>query len=206
MLHKYNKKVINKKTMKTKKIILAILLLSFFAACSSNKINETADEKKILKKRNNEMPMDMKERVEASNSGGIFSGGADKGTSAPFAANNVLWRATLESLDFVPLSSSDYPGGIIITDWYSDTQNSNESINKDSELLNVLKKDYSAPSMLIAGLAATTIEIANNTALAVPKWLKTAIPKVISQISPNAYVEKESILMPAMIKCFNKIK
>ena len=70
------------------------------------------------------MPMDMKERVEASNSGGIFSGGADKGTSAPFAANNVLWRATLESLDFVPLSSSDYPGGIIITDWYSSSTSS----------------------------------------------------------------------------------
>ena len=39
-----------------------------------------------------------------------------------------MWRATIEILDFVPLSSADYGGGIVITDWYNDTQNQNESI------------------------------------------------------------------------------
>ena len=38
-----------------------------------------------------------------------------------------MWRASLETLDFLPLSTVDYSGGLIITDWYSD-QNSNESI------------------------------------------------------------------------------
>ena len=67
---------------------------------------------------------------------------------------------------------------------------SKESITQNAEILDVLKRDYSAPSMLIAGLSATTIDTANFLALAVPKWLKTAIPKVISEISPNAYIEK----------------
>ena len=45
-----------------------------------------------------------------------------------FATSNEMWRATIEILDFVPLSSADYGGGIVITDWYNDTQNQNESI------------------------------------------------------------------------------
>ena len=44
-----------------------------------------------------------------------------------FASSNPLWRASLEAIDFMTLSSVDYAGGIIITDWYSDG-NQNESI------------------------------------------------------------------------------
>jgi hypothetical protein len=45
-----------------------------------------------------------------------------------FASSNELWRASLDSIDFMPLSSVNYSGGIIISDWYSSDQNSNESI------------------------------------------------------------------------------
>ena len=45
-----------------------------------------------------------------------------------FASSNELWRASLDILDFIPLTSVNYSGGIIITDWYSTDQNSNESI------------------------------------------------------------------------------
>ena len=45
-----------------------------------------------------------------------------------FASSNELWRASLDTIDFMPLSSVNYSGGIIITDWYSDGSNSNESI------------------------------------------------------------------------------
>ena len=50
--------------------------------------------------------------------GGIFE----------FASSNELWRASLDTIDFMPLASVNYSGGIIITDWYSTDQNSNESI------------------------------------------------------------------------------
>jgi len=45
-----------------------------------------------------------------------------------FASSNELWRASLDTIDFMPLASVNYSGGIIITDWYSSDQNSNESI------------------------------------------------------------------------------
>ena len=43
-----------------------------------------------------------------------------------FASSNPLWRATLEKLDFIPLANVDYAGGVIITDWYGDNENSDE--------------------------------------------------------------------------------
>ena len=43
-----------------------------------------------------------------------------KGTNYEFSTSNPLWRATLETIDFMPLTTVDYSGGIIITDWYSD--------------------------------------------------------------------------------------
>jgi len=45
-----------------------------------------------------------------------------------FATSNEMWRASLDILDFMPLTSADYGGGLIITDWYSDQNNQDESI------------------------------------------------------------------------------
>ena len=50
-----------------------------------------------------------------------------KGGDFEFASSNELWRASLDTIDFMPLASVNYSGGIIITDWYS-TDGSNESI------------------------------------------------------------------------------
>ena len=44
-----------------------------------------------------------------------------------FASSNPLWRASLDTIDFMPLLSVNYSGGIVITDWYS-TNSSEESI------------------------------------------------------------------------------
>ena len=45
-----------------------------------------------------------------------------------FASSNELWRASLDVIDFMPLTSVNYSGGIIITDWYSNERSQNESI------------------------------------------------------------------------------
>ena len=45
-----------------------------------------------------------------------------------FASSNGLWKASLDVIDFMPLSSVNYSGGIIVTDWYSENNNPNESI------------------------------------------------------------------------------
>ena len=41
------------------------------------------------------------------------------GTNYEFSSSNPMWRASLETLDFLPLTTVDYSGGVIITDWYS---------------------------------------------------------------------------------------
>ena len=51
-----------------------------------------------------------------------------KGGVFDFASSNELWRASLDTIDFMPLLSVNYSGGIIVTDWYSSEQNSNESV------------------------------------------------------------------------------
>ena len=55
-------------------------------------------------------------------------GGNKKGGDFDFATSNEMWRASLDILDFMPLTSADYGGGLIITDWYSDESNSKDSI------------------------------------------------------------------------------
>ena len=51
-----------------------------------------------------------------------------RGGDFEFASSNELWRASLDVIDFMPLASANYSGGMIITDWYMDSSNPNESI------------------------------------------------------------------------------
>ena len=53
----------------------------------------------------------------------LIVGKKSRSGSFDFASSNEMWRATLDILDFIPLSIADYGGGIIITDWYSDKKN-----------------------------------------------------------------------------------
>ena len=62
---------------------------------------------------------------------GISLGGLARGrgnTNYEFSTSNPMWRASLEILDFLPMTTVDYSGGIIISDWYTD----NSSNNQDS--------------------------------------------------------------------------
>ena len=49
------------------------------------------------------------------------------GTNFEFSSSNPMWRASLEILDFLPLTTVDYSGGMIVSDWYTG-ESSNESI------------------------------------------------------------------------------
>ena len=79
-------------------------------------------------------PADPKQRVKKNlEEGRGFTlnkafGNGKRGGTFDFASSNELWRASLDVIDFMPLASVNYSGGIIITDWYSDGNNSNESI------------------------------------------------------------------------------
>jgi hypothetical protein len=78
-------------------------------------------------------PVNSKERgrqnVETGK--GISLGGmvkSSRSTNYEFSTSNPLWRASLELIDFMPLATVDYSGGIIITDWYNDGIDAGESI------------------------------------------------------------------------------
>jgi len=65
----------------------------------------------------------------------------DKGGKFEFANANPLWRASLDIIDFMPLLSVDYGGGIIITDWYGE-ENENDSIKITIQFLsNEIRSD-----------------------------------------------------------------
>ena len=57
-----------------------------------------------------------------------IKGATKRGGNFEFASSNELWRASLDTIDFIPLASVNYSGGIIITDWYSSDSSSNELI------------------------------------------------------------------------------
>ena len=83
---------------------------------------------------------DLKKRQEQARdkAGGIF-GTLDRGKQSntfEFSTSNVLWRATLKSLDFLPLLNADYSGGIIVYDWYSQANNPKEQIKISIQFLN----------------------------------------------------------------------
>ena len=70
----------------------------------------------------------IKKNLEEGRGFRLFGGNENSGTNYEFASSNELWRATLDTIDFMPLTTANYSGGIIVTDWYSDNQNLNENI------------------------------------------------------------------------------
>ena len=72
-------------------------------------------------------PADPEKRVENNLKEGrgfrLKDAGINRGGTFEFASSNELWRASLDTIDFMPLVSANYSGGIIITDWYSENEN-----------------------------------------------------------------------------------
>jgi hypothetical protein len=101
------------------------LLLAFIIIGACNGKIPGADARKI--------PPNAQDRIQKNieeGRGFTLMGGADKKTSGEFdfASSNELWRASLDTLDFMPLALANYSGGIIVTDWYSDGSSDNESV------------------------------------------------------------------------------
>jgi hypothetical protein len=111
--------------------LLIISFLFFIVNCS--KTDPVTGEKIIIEPNATKKQQDYMDKQ-----GGIFGDFNKKNQSNTFefATSNVLWRATLKSLDFLPLVNADYSGGIIIYDWYSDEKNNKEQIKVSVKFLN----------------------------------------------------------------------
>jgi len=107
-------------------IVIAGLLTGYLSACNfSLGGSESYPEER-----------DRSERGAGANSGTVFGEGGlfggdksnapDNGASGGVGVNSLLWRASLDTISFMPLVSADPFGGVIITDWYTPPQTPNE--------------------------------------------------------------------------------
>lgn len=119
---KTRKNLMNSKFLK---IILSLFLMLFIlGGCSGGKFFKKVDARKeptnaLEKARKN---VDEGRGVSAAS---LFKRG---GTSYEFSTSNPMWRSSLEILDFIPLSTVDYSGGLIISDWYNDASDRKNSL------------------------------------------------------------------------------
>ena len=109
--------------------------------CSSDLINcsktDPISGEKILIEPNPQV----KARQAVDQGGGMFGdilkgGKSSNSNTYDFSSSNILWRATLKTLDFMPLLNADYQGGVIIYDWYSDNEHYKEQIKVTVRFLN----------------------------------------------------------------------
>ena len=104
--------------------ILTFFLISLLFLNSCGNLPKPGDARKVSP--------DPKERVRKNlEEGKGFRLNSKKlrgSTNFEFASSNELWRASLDIIEFMPLTSANYSGGIIITDWYSTDNNPNETI------------------------------------------------------------------------------
>ena len=120
--------------MSKNRLFILFFTLIFTQNCSS--VDPVTKEKVLI-----EPNPDKRAREFADKGGGIFGNigkiGVNKsGGAIDFESSNVLWKATLKTLDFLPLLNADYTGGIIIYDWYTETINSKEQIKVSVRFLN----------------------------------------------------------------------
>lgn len=125
------------------KILSFFLIFLFILNCS--KVDPVTGEKILI-----EPNEKIRAREAANKDGGLLGdilGNKNKQTNFEFSTSNVLWRATLKNLDFLPIMNADYSGGIIIYDWYSNKD--------DKQLIKVsvrfLSNELKSSSIIVSG-------------------------------------------------------
>ena len=110
--------------MRLLKILLLLQLIISLSSCGPLSYKKT-DARKVSSNPEERV----KKNLEEGRGLKLFDSERKLGTTNyEFASSNELWRATLDTIDFMPLTTANYSGGIIVTDWYSDDQNLNENI------------------------------------------------------------------------------
>jgi len=141
----------------------SILFIFFIALYQCAKTDPITGEKVIIDPNLHRKASEFRDK-----GGGIFGDINKVGKSSgvgnfEFASSNVLWRATLKSLDFLPLLNADYSGGIIIYDWYSQTNNPKEQIKISVQFLNNELRSDSVKITAHKKICETAVSCSNST-------------------------------------------
>ena len=97
--------------MKLCLILITIFLLNscgIYKPSDARKVSPNASER-------------VKSNIEEGRGLRLSNLGKKQGGDFLFASSNPMWRAAIDKLSFAPFNVVDYSGGIIITDWYSDS-------------------------------------------------------------------------------------
>ena len=110
--------------MKPTKLFLFFLMLLILSSCGGGlKMPKSGDARNI--------PSEGRERAKKNIEEGrgiSLKNLGNRKTTYEFSTANPMCRATFDVIDFMPLTTVDYSGGLIITDWYSDSNTSNDSL------------------------------------------------------------------------------
>ena len=163
------------KPMKFLNVILLIFSLALLNSCQALKYKKVSakdypPDPKLRIKKNMEEGRGFRLMDKVQSGGGKFE----------FASSNPLWRATLDTISFMPLMSANYSGGIIITDWYSDNSDKNESVKISIRFLSNEIRSNSLDIKLFIKQCSTTLnncEITENTGSIVKELNKSILKK-----------------------------
>jgi len=115
-------------------------------------------------------------------------------TNYEFSTSNPMWRASLEVLDFIPMATVDYSGGMIISDWYTDeTSQSSESIKISIRFLSNEVRSDSLKIIIHKKICATNknckIKLLNNSVIS--QELTTTIIKKAALLKEDSKKKKK---------------
>jgi hypothetical protein len=116
--------ICNRLKLMLKNLFFLSFLIIILSSCKNNEKKDeiTGNQEKL------ENPNERARNFADKNPITLFKDSKDKNTNFEFGTSNVLWRASLKTIDFIPLATVDYSGGIIITDWYSEGKLNKEQI------------------------------------------------------------------------------
>jgi hypothetical protein len=116
--------ICNRLKLMLKNLFFLTFLIIILSTCKNNEKKDgiTGNQEKL------ENPDERARNFADKNPITLFKDSKDKNTNFEFGTSNVLWRASLKTIDFIPLATVDYSGGIIITDWYSEGKLNKEQI------------------------------------------------------------------------------
>jgi hypothetical protein len=120
--------------------------------------------------------------------GGLTLGGTqkpDQTETAGIGVNSFLWRASLDTVAFMPLVSADPFGGVIISDWYSPPQSPGERLKVNIYILgralradgiraSVFRQQQDASGWIDAPVAANTATDLENAILTRARQMRIA--------------------------------
>ena len=163
------------KPMKFLNVVLLIFSLVLLNSCQALKYKKVSAKDyppvpKLRVKKNMEEGRGWRLMDTIDRGGGKFD----------FASSNPLWRATLDTISFMPLMSANYSGGIIITDWYSDNSDKNESVKISIRFLSNEVRSNSLEIKLFVKKCLTSntnCEISENTGSVVKELNKSILRK-----------------------------